>query len=239
MNEREKAVEALSDNNKKLLNDYINGYSGASELAKQIGVDRSIIYLAIEDLDDQAVEKRENNYENIISALVERVKRNIPYESMNIDIHGLMGGNNNFETFPIAKQKSLVSRRIERNTFGLSIEGFQFVSQGKIDVWYKNYLIYEAYKLGESKPYQIAKRYGVIPRKIYDLIKFFNENSDSGRFIKGVPMKQQEVFIENVAMFKDFEDGVSINDIASKYNVKKALVKEVIDSLKKAKSKLQ
>lgn len=239
MNEREQAVEALSDNNNKMLNDYINGYSGASELAKEIDVDRSIVYLAIEDLDNQAVEKRENNYENIISALVERVKRNIPYESMNVDIHGLMGGNNNFETFPISKQKSLVSRRIERNKFGLSIEDFQFVAQGKIDVWYKNYCIYEAYKAGDSKPYQIAKRYGVIPRKIYELIKFFNDNKDTGRFIKSVPMKQQEVFIENAAMFKDFEEGVSINNIVSKYNVKKALVKEVIDSLKKAKSKLQ
>jgi Mor family transcriptional regulator len=239
MNEREQAVEALADNNNKMLNDYINGYSGASDLAKKIGVDRSIIYLAIEDLDNQAVEKRENNYENIISALVERIKRNIPYESMNVDIHGLMGGNNNFETFPIPKQKSLVSRRIERNKFNLSIEDFQFVSQGKIDVWYKNYCVFEAYKSGENKPYQIAKKYGVIPRKIYDLIKFFNDNKETGRFIKGVPMKQQAVFVENAAMFKDFEDGASINEIATKYDVKKALVKEVIDSLKKAKSKLQ
>ncbi|MEX2935987.1 hypothetical protein [Staphylococcus saprophyticus] len=239
MSERNRAIKELSNNNNKMLTDYINGYIGASELADEINVERSIIYLAIQDLDDHAVEKREKNYENILSKIVERIKRCIPYESMNVDIRGLMSGNNSFEDFPIQKQKSLVGRRVERNTYGLSINGFQFVSQAKIDVWYRNYLIYEAYKLGESKPYQIAKKYGVIPRKIYDLIKYFKENEASGRIIKGVPMDQQEVFIENIAMFNLYEDNVSIKDISDKYNIKEELTQEVIDSLKKAKSKLQ
>lgn len=237
--DREKAVEFLNANKSEKLNEYIKGYVGASDLAKEIGVDRSIVYLAFEDIDKDTTKKREQNQYNILLSLVERINRCIPYQSMDIDSDGLMGKTNQPDNLTDELQKDRVRRKLVKSNFDLKDKGYQFIIQSKIDNWYRDYLVHKEIQSGEETAYKIAKKYGIIPRKIYGLTKFFEDNKETGRFIKRIPIEQQQVFVENIKMFEEYKNGSSVSEIAKKFSINEYLVEEVVDSLNKANDKLQ
>lgn len=239
--DREVTKKFLSENNKEKLNDYINGYYTAATLTKEIAVDRSILYLAIADLDPNATEKRREVKLNILKDLVEQINVCIPYEQMNVDLEKLMGKDSDFGSKPIATQKKRISD-LRYRTSQTQIDfdkDFEFILQKKVNAWYRNYVIHSEIEKGEETPYKIAKKYGVIPRKVYEINSFFDEKTkDADSKKSGVTFEQKQRFLENVKLFEDYEAGTEILELSKKYELSAALVKKIISSIKVAKQEL-
>lgn len=235
---QEKALEVLKKNEYEKYNDYVRGYIGATDIAKDIGIERTIIYLALEDIDPLATEKREKNQLKLLNDLVEKIERCIPYQSMHINEEELLGKKGLSEEDSVEVRKNKLRLKILNSNHELNKKAFQFVIQSKIDVWYRDYYIRKELFSKETTAYKVAQKFGIIPRKIYIMAKFFEENKKDDRFIKRVPLEQQKVFVENIKMFEFYKKGFTAEDISKKYNVKLILVKEVIDSLEKANQKL-
>lgn len=239
--DREVTKKFLSENNKEKLNDYINGYCTAATLAKEVVVDRSILYLAISDLDSEATTKRKENKLKTLKELVEMVNLCIPYEQMNLDVERLMGKDSDFINKPIATQKKRLSDlRYRKSETQIDFDkDYEFVLQKKINTWYRNYLIHKEIEQGEQTPYKIAKKYGVDPRKVYELNKFFDENSQGEPTKKNrITYEQKQRFLGNVKIFEDYEAGNTVSELASKYTLSDALIEKIIASIEVAKKKL-
>ena len=240
-NDREKAKNYLSENNRERLNDYINGYYTVATLTKEAGVDRSILYLAISDLDSNATEKRKEIKFNILKDLVEKINVCIPYEQMDIDLERLMGKDSEFVNKPIATQKKRISD-LRYRTSQRQIDfdkDFEFLLQKKVNTWYRNYLIHKEIEQGEVTPYKIAKKYGVVPRKVYELNNFFDKNSQDESTKKNrITFEQKQRFLENVKIFEDYEAGTKIAGLANKYKLSDDLIEKIIVSIEVAKKKL-
>lgn len=240
-NDREKAKNYLSENNRERLNDYINGYYTVATLTKEAGVDRSILYLAISDLDSNATEKRKEIKFGILKDLVEKTNVCIPYEQMDIDLERLMGKDSEFVNKPIAIQKKRISD-LRYRTSQKQIDfdkDFEFLLQKKVNAWYRNYLIHKEIEQGEVTAYKTAKKYGIDPRKIYELKNFFDENTQNKPTKKnGVTLEQKQRFLENVKIFEDYEAGTKIDELASKYKLSDDLIEKIIASIEVAKKQV-
>lgn len=239
--DREVTKKFLSENNKEKLNDYINGYCTVATLTKEIAVDRSILYLAIADLDPNATEKRREVKLNILKDLVEQINVCIPYEQMNLDLEKLMGKDSDFVSKPIATQKKRISD-LRYRTSQTQIDfdkDFEFILQKKVNAWYRNYVIHSEIEKGEETPYKIAKKYGVIPRKVYEINSFFDEKTkDANSKESGITFEQKQRFLENVKIFEDYEAGTKILELSKKYELSEALVEKIVSSIKIAKKQL-
>lgn len=242
-NDREKAKNFLSENNRERLKDYINGYYTVATLTKEADVDRSMLYLAISDLDPDATKKRKDIKFDILKDLVEKINLCIPYEQMGLDLERLMGKDSGFINKPIATQKKRISD-LRYRTSQKQIEfdkDFEFILQKKVNAWYRNYLIHKEIEEGVVTPYKIAKKYGVDPRKVYEINSFFAKDSDENKTKKnGVTLEQKQRFLENVKIFEEYEAGVDITKLSSKYDFNKEdLVQKIISSIEEAKSQLK
>ncbi|MDW4023654.1 hypothetical protein QI305_12060 [Staphylococcus saprophyticus] len=241
-NTRESAKKFLSKNNYARLNDYINGYYTMATLTKEAEADRSILYLAISDLDPNATKKRKEIKFDILKDLVEKINVCIPYEHMDIDLERLMGKDSDFVNKPIATQKRRISDlryRTSQKQIDFDKE-FEFILQKKVNTWYRNYLIHKEIEEKVATPYKIAKKYGVDPRKIYEVNDFFNVNATENKIKKnGVTLEQKQRFLENVKIFEEHEAGMDINDLAKKYELNEDLVKRIISSIEEAKMQLK
>ncbi|MGJ7589037.1 hypothetical protein [Staphylococcus shinii] len=239
--DREIAKNFLSKNNKEKLNDYINGYCTAATLTKEIVVDRSILYLAISDLDSEATNKRKENKLKTLKELVEMVNLCIPYEQMNLDVERLMGKDSDFLNKPIATQKRRISD-LRYRTSQKQIDfdkDFEFILQKKVNKWYRNYLIHKEIEEKVATPYKTAKKYRVDPRKVYEINAFFDEKPNEHKIKKtGVTLEQKQRFLENVKIFEDYEAGHNISELASKYTLSDALIEKIIASIEFAKKSL-
>lgn len=235
---QEKAVELLSENEYKKYNDFIKGYVTGTELKSEFNITREILYLAFKDIDPLTIKKREEHQKKLQIAFVEKINRCIPFEAMNIDLEGLLGKAYMSEQHTVSELKGKVRNKLINSGFELDTKGFQFALQSSIDIWYRDYFVKKELEIGKETPYEIAKKYGIIPRKIYGYVKFFEENKDEDRFIKRIPIEQQRVFEENIKIFQEYENGKRVKDIAQQYKIDPILVNEVISSLKVAKEKL-
>lgn len=235
---QEKAVDMLSENNYKRYNDFINGYITGTELGAELNIKRELLYLAFKDIDPLAVKKREENQLKLQEELVEKINRCIPFEAMNIDLDGLLGQSYMSKQHAVSELKGKVRNKLINSGFELDIKGFQFTVQSSINTWYRDYFVKKDLENSNQTPYEVAKKYGIIPRKIYKYVKFFEENKDEDRFIKRVPIEQQHIFVENINIFQEYKNGNSVNEIAKQYNIKEALINEVISSLEIANEKL-
>lgn len=235
---QEKAVDMLSENNYKRYNDFINGYITGTELGAELNIKRELLYLAFKDIDPLAVKKREENQLKLQEELVEKINRCIPFEAMNIDLDGLLGQSYMSKQHTVSELKGKVRNKLINSGFELDIKGFQFTVQSSINTWYRDYFVKKDLENSNQTPYEVAKKYGIIPRKIYKYVKFFEENKDEDRFIKRVPIEQQHIFVENINIFQEYKNGNSVNEIAKQYNIKEALINEVISSLEIANEKL-
>ncbi len=240
-NDRERAKNFLSENNREKLNDYISGYYTVATLTKEADVDRSILYLAIADLEPNATETRREVKLNILKDLVEQINVCIPYEQMNVDLEKLMGKDSDFVSKPIATQKKRISD-LRYRTSQTQIDfdkDFEFILQKKVNAWYRNYVIHSEIEMGEETPYKIAKKYGVIPRKVYEINSFFDEKTkDANSKESGITFEQKQRFLENVKIFEDYEAGTKILELSKKYELSEALVEKIVSSIKIAKKQL-
>lgn len=240
--ERERAKTFLSENNNAKLNDFINGYYTMATLTKEAGVDRSMLYLAMSDLDPNATKKRKEIKFDILKDLVEQINVCIPYEHMDIDLERLMGKDSDFVNKPIATQKRRISD-LRYRTSQKQIDfdkDFEFILQKKVNAWYRNYLIHKEIEERVAIPSDIAKKYGVDPRKVYEINAFFDENPNQHNIKKkGVTLEQKQRFLENVKMFEEHEAGIDITDLSKKYELDEDLVKRIISSVEEAKMQLK
>lgn len=241
-NNRENAKQFLSKNNREKLNDYINGYCTVATLTKEIGVERSIIYLAISDLDSEATTKRKDNKLKLLKELVEMINLCIPYEQMHLDVEGLMGKDSDFINKSIATQKKRLSDlRYRRSETQIDFDKeYEFVLQKKINTWYRNYVINNQIREGVETPYKIAKTYGVDPRKVYEVSTFFDEKPQemSGKKTR-ISKEQKQRFLENVDIFKAYEAGTQLPILAKKYDLNETLIGKIISSIEVAKSNVE
>lgn len=236
-NDSKKLESYLIENNKKKLKEYINGFINVGDIKKGAEIkNTSLVYYALDKISPNAQEEREKIQHQLCMEVVEYINRVIPFERMNQkNIKQLLGRKGNVALKP-EMMKAAITRK--RNMYKLEEDkGFDLVSQSRFQTWYKTVCVYRDSQKGEDTPYQIAKRYGIIPRKIYDKLKFFEEHKDDGRIISTVSMEQQAVFLENVDMFDLYKDGVTVEEISKQYNVDENLVNELIVSFEEVESK--
>ncbi|WP_436962365.1 hypothetical protein [Staphylococcus shinii] len=233
MTDLEKLKRYLTDNNDEMLKKYIKGYVSAAQITKDIGVMRNLFYAV--DIPNM-VEDKEAYEAKVMGELVKRINRSIPYESMRIDKNCLFA-REDISSLSISVQKDKARKR--RNNYEVSFDkGFVLVKQSKVTVWYRYYLMNEARIKGNEKPIDIARKYGMAISKIYDTMRFFEENEKEGRFLVGVSLEQQNVVLENIKMFESYQSGMDIKEISKKWNVEEPLIEEVIESLIIAKENL-
>ncbi|WP_436962368.1 hypothetical protein [Staphylococcus shinii] len=226
-----KKVESyLTKNNKKKLKEYINGFISVGEIKKVSEIkNTSLVYYALDKISPNAQEERERIQRQLCMEVVDYINRVVPFERMNQkNVKQLLGRKENVALKP-EMMKAAITRK--RNMYKLEEDkGFDLVSQSRFQTWYKTVCVYRDVQKGEEKPYQIAKRYGIIPRKIYGKLKFFDEHKEEGRIISTVSLKQQAVFLENVDMFNLYKEGVTVKEISEQYNVDESLVAELMVS---------
>lgn len=233
MTDLEKLKTYLTDDNNEMLNKYIKGYVSAAQITKDIGVMRNLFYAV--DIPNM-VENKEAYEAKVMSELVKRINRVVPFESMRIDKKCLLS-REDISNFSISVQKDKVRKR--RNNYDVSFDkGFALVIQSKVTVWYRYYLMNEARKNTNEKPIDIARKYGMAISKIYEVMNFFEENEEEGRFLVGISLKQQDVVLENIKMFEAYQSGIDIKEVSEKWNVEEPLVEEIIESLTIAKENL-
>jgi len=241
-NDRTRAKNFLSENNRERLNDYINGYYTMATLTKEVDVDRSILYLAISDLDPEATKKRKEIKFDILKDLVEKINVCIPYEHMDIDLERLMGKDSDFINKPIATQKRRISD-LRYRTSQKQIDfdkDFEFILQKKVNAWYRNYLIHKEIEEKVATPYKIAKKYGVDPRKVYEINAFFDGNPTESKVKKsGVTLEQKKQFLENVKIFEEYEAGMDITELSKKHKLNENLIQRIVLSIEEAKKQLK
>lgn len=226
MTDLEKLKNYLTDNNNEMLNKYIKGYVSAAQITKNVGVMRNLFYAV--DIPNM-VEEKEAYEAKVMSELVKRINRAIPYESMRIDRNCLFA-REDITDLSASVQKEKARKR--RNNYKVSFDkGYGLTQQSKVTVWYRYYLMNEARKKDEGKPIDIARKYGMPISKIYEVMNFFKEHEAEGRFLVGVPLDHQAVILENIKMFEAYQNGSSIKEISDTWNVEEQLVEEVIESL--------
>lgn len=234
----EKINEYLTKNNNEKINDFINGYIAVGDIKNDSGINHKyLVYYAMKKIVPDAQEQREQVQRDLCLEVVERINQVIPFERMNINhVKQLLGRKADVELKP-EMMKAAITRK--RNMYKLEEDkGFDLVSQSRFQAWYKNVRVYRDMQSENGTPSQIARRYGITPRKIYEKLNFFEENKDEGRIIPTVSMEQQAVFLNNIAMYDEYKDGQSIEQISKQYNVADYLINEIIVTCDEVENKI-
>lgn len=234
----EKLNNYLTKNNNEKINDFINGYITVGDIKKEADINHKyLVYYALKKIVPDAQEQRENKQIELCAEMVERINQVVPFERMNINhVKQLLGRKADVELKP-EMMKAAITRK--RNMYNLEEDkGFDLVSQSRFQTWYKNVRVYRDYENGEGNPSQIARRYGITPRKIYEKLNFFEEHKDEGRIIASVSLDQQAVFLENIAMYDAYKNGQTVEELSKQYNVQDYLINEVIISCDEVEAKI-
>lgn len=226
----EKVSNYLTKNDNEKINEFIDGYISVGDIAKESGINHTyLVYYAMKKIVPDAKEQREKKQKELCLELVERINQVIPFERMNIKhVKQLLGRKEDVELKPDLMKASITRKR---NMYNLNEDkGFDLVSQSRFQTWYKNVRVYRDMQNENGNPSQIAKRYGITPRKIYQKLNFFEENKNEGRIISTVSMDQQAVFLENIAIYDAYKEGQPLEELSEQYNVSDYLIKEIITS---------
>lgn len=234
----EKLNYYLTKNNNEKINDFINGYITVGDIKEEADINHKyLVYYALKRIVPDAQEQREQKQIELCFEMVERINQVVPFERMNLKhVKQLLGRREDVE-LKDEMIKAAITRK--RNMYNLEADkGFDLVSQSRFQTWYKNVRVYRDIQNEEGNPSQIARRYGIIPRKIYEKLNFFEENKNEGRIIPRVSMEQQGVFLENVAMYDAYNEGLTIKEISEQYNIQDYLIKELIISFEEVEEKI-
>lgn len=234
----EKLNNYLTKNDNEKINDFINGYITVGDIKDEADINHKyLVYYALKKIVPDAQEQREKIQLDLCLEMVERINQVIPFERMNLKhVKQLLGRKEDVELKP-EMMKAAITRK--RNMYKLEEDkGFDLVSQSRFQTWYKNVRVYRDVQNDEGNPSQIARRYGITPRKIYEKLNFFEENKDEGRIISTVSLEQQAVFLENIAMYDAYKEGLTIKDLSEQYNVQAYLIKEIIVSCDEVEDKI-
>lgn len=234
----EKLNKYLTANNNEKINEFINGYISVGDIKEEADINHKyLIYYAMKKIIPDAQEQREQVQKDLCLEIVERINQVIPFERMNMKhVKQLLGRKEDVELTNDFMKASITRKR---NIYALEADkGFDLVSQSRFQTWYKNVRVYRDVQNENGNPSQIARRYGITPRKIYQKLNFFEDNKEEGRIIATVSMEQQAVFLTNIAMYDDYKAGRSIEEISAEYNVATELVKEVIISCDEVEDKI-
>lgn len=234
----EKLNNYLTKNNNEKINDFINGYITVGDIKEEADINHKyLVYYALKRIVPDAQEQREQKQIELCFEMVERINQVVPFERMNLKhVKQLLGRREDVE-LKDEMIKAAITRK--RNMYNLEEDkGFDLVSQSRFQTWYKNVRVYRDIQNEEGNPSQIARRYGIIPRKIYEKLNFFEENKNEGRIIPRVSMEQQGVFLENVAIYDAYNEGLTIKEISEQYNIQDYLIKELIISFEEVEEKI-
>ena len=234
----EKLNNYLTENDNEKLNDFINGYIAVGDIKKEADINHKyLIYYALKKIVPDAQEQREKVQRDLCLEMVERINQVIPFERMNLKhVKQLLGRKEDVELKPDLMKASITRKR---NMYNLEEDkGFDLVSQSRFQTWYKNVRVYRDIQNEKGNPSQIARRYGITPRKIYKTLSFFEENKSEGRIISTVSMEQQAVFLENIAMYDAYKEGRTVKEISEQYNVQDYLIEELIISCDEVEDKI-
>lgn len=234
----EKLNNYLTKNNNEKINDFINGYITVGDIKEEADINHKyLVYYALKRIVPDAQEQREQKQIELCFEMVERINQVVPFERMNLKhVKQLLGRREDVE-LKDEMIKAAITRK--RNMYNLEEDkGFDLVSQSRFQTWYKNVRVYRDIQNEEGNPSQIARRYGIIPRKIYEKLNFFEENKNEGRILPRVSMEQQGVFLENVAIYDAYNEGLTIKEISEQYNIQDYLIKEVIISFEEVEEKI-
>lgn len=234
----EKLNYYLTKNNNEKINNFIDGYITVGDIKEEADINHKyLVYYALKRIVPDAQEQREQKQIELCFEMVERINQVVPFERMNLKhVKQLLGRREDVE-LKDEMIKAAITRK--RNMYNLEADkGFDLVSQSRFQTWYKNVRVYRDIQNEEGNPSQIARRYGIIPRKIYEKLNFFEENKNEGRIIPRVSMEQQGVFLENVAMYDAYNEGLTIKEISEQYNIPDYLIKELIISFEEVEEKI-
>lgn len=234
----EKLNNYLTKNNNEKINDFINGYITVGDIKEEADINHKyLVYYALKRIVPDAQEQREQKQIELCFEMVERINQVVPFERMNLKhVKQLLGRREDVE-LKDEMIKAAITRK--RNMYNLEEDkGFDLVSQSRFQTWYKNVRVYRDIQNEEGNPSQIARRYGIIPRKIYEKLNFFEENKNEGRILPRVSMEQQGVFLENVAIYDAYNEGLTIKEISEQYNIQDYLIKELIISFEEVEEKI-
>ncbi|MEX2935952.1 hypothetical protein [Staphylococcus saprophyticus] len=215
--ERQKMFTYLTKDNYKKYNEYLEGYYSAINLANDIGVQRTVFYQVAENIDPKVIEKRKEKRQARLSYIEQAIKNVVPYEYMEFDELGLFGFDRHSKNRPINKSKMDVAVMLKQNNNDLN--GFKFISFKNMQPWYKKYLVSLEIQNNQSgkKGTEIAREYNMLPNKYYELKKYMDENE--GRILSDVTLTQEEVFIKNAEMYRDYSDNnLSLQQLSEKYD---------------------
>lgn len=237
-NEKQKMYTYLTKDNYKKFNEYLEGYYSAINLAEDLGVDRTVVYQAAEDIDSKVIEKRKEKRSSRLSYIANAIRNVVPYEYMEFDELGLFGNERYSKNRPTNKSKIDVAVMLKQNKNNL--EGFKFISFRNMVPWYKKYLVsLEINNIGETgkKGAQIARDHSMLPNKYYELKKYMDENE--GRILSDVPLKQEKVFIKNARMYEDYKQNKgSIEYLSNEYNCDSTYIKPLLKAFSEAEDKI-
>ncbi|WP_239710642.1 hypothetical protein [Mammaliicoccus sp. E-M21] len=230
--DKEKMVHYLKKDNHLKINEYVEGYLSAKEIAEEVNMKRHIFYNAINMVDSDMSEKRKKNRDKILNNVVEQIEECIPFEYMEFNHEKYYGRNIPFTDKSVSIQKKKITNSmIDANCYP---EEFLFISLKTLKAWYRNYLMKKIILEGEIPISRAAKKYKMTPANAYKLRDYMKENNN--RILsapnKPVSVKQESVFLRNVEIYHKYNDDHKISDLAKEYNVKNKYLKRIIESLK-------
>lgn len=233
--DQEKMNKLLTRNNREKLNEYINGYYSAMKYSKDIGVDRSNFYAALEKLDSDAIIKRKLTRLERLEYVAEGIMYNVPYEMMEVDLKGIFGAKKYDKAVELKDlKKDLYLMLIQQ---GFDLQEYKFVAMRNFTVWYKKYLIsHELSKSDVSAPH-LNKKYSLSVNKIYLLKKFINEE---GRILKDIIPEQEEKFKNYAEMYEEYKrNDVTKESLADKYHVNPKYITPLLNGFMQAESDIK
>lgn len=232
IDEKDKMVQYLKKENQLKVNEYVQGYLSAKEIADEINVKRHIFYNAMNMVDSGMPEKRKANRDKILRSVVEQIEECIPYEYMEFEHEKFYGRYTPFMDKSVSVQKKKITNSmIDAKCYP---DDFLFISLKTLKAWYRNYLMSIVILEGEVPISRAAKAYKMTSANVYKLRDYMkaNHNRILSAPNKPVSDKQESVFLRNVEIYHKYIQDHKIPDLANDYNINKKYLKRIVESLK-------
>lgn len=219
-------IITLENDNRNIVNSYINRYFGASDYAKALNISRQKFYYAIKLVEPNYKEKREKIKQEILKSISRQIKRSVPVEYIDFDEEKLYGKVSKFHIETKTKKMIYIEKSLFRNEYKEDLQKFTFISLETFNLWYKRYCVIQELLNKEKKVSDIAKMYDMQISRIYPIRKYIN--SHKGKLLPQVSIEQEKVYIENINIYNEFQKGTTISNIKKLYNIDESTINIII-----------